>query len=133
MVETIAERKTAALARLSELVAECSEPGWDGEDAAPVDLTAAQWAERFVCALPEGFPLPELGVDPDGSIALDWIPSRHRLWSVSIGPSGRLAYAYLDGPDKGHGVADFDGQSVPSRILQGVEIVVRGECGSAGR
>ena len=68
--------------------------------------------------------LPEFAPEPDGSISLDWIQSRARLYSLSIGHSNRLAYAWLDGADKGHGVVHFDGQNVPPRVLDGIKHIV---------
>jgi hypothetical protein len=117
-------RKADALSRLVALAAECADPGWDGEAAVAIDPVAVLWAERFVRALPDGMPLPEFAPEPDGSISLDWILSRNRLFSVSVGRSGRLAFAWLDGSDKGHGVARFDGQNVPQWVLEGIRGIV---------
>jgi hypothetical protein len=116
--------KAAALSRLAELTIECAETGWDGADGAAIDPVAASQTERFLRALPDGLPLPDLAVDPDGSISLDWLPSRHRLFSVSIGKSSRLAFAWLDGSDKGHAVARFDGRIVPPLILAGIRNIL---------
>lgn len=112
--------KSDALSQLLELAMECNEPNWDGADAAPIDAAALMNAQNMICALPENIPMPEFAIDPDGSIALDWIRSRHRIFSVSISASSRLAYAWLDGSDKGHGVASFDGDIVPARIIEGI-------------
>jgi hypothetical protein len=114
-------RKAAALSQLAALAAECSQQGWDGEDAAAIDPITVFWAERFVRALPDGFSLPEFAPEPDGSISLDWIRSRNRLFSLSIGHGNRLAYAWLDGTDKGHAVAGFDGQNVPPLVLEAIK------------
>lgn len=38
--------------------------------------------------------------------------------------NGEGAHARLDGTDKGHGVARFDGVRVPSRVLDGVQAVM---------
>lgn len=116
--------KAAALSQLAALATECAENGWDGDDAVGIDPIAVRAAERFIRALPEDLPLPEFAPDPDGSISLDWIDSRNRLFSLSIGGNNRLAYAWLDGTDKGHAVARFDGQNVPSRVLEGIESIV---------
>ncbi len=116
--------KAAAISQLAALATECAEEGWDGSGAAAIDLVAVLLAERFLRALPYRIPLPELAVEPDGSISLDWIRSRNRLFSVSVGRSSRLAFAWLDGSDSGHGVARFDGQGVPPRVLEGIEAVV---------
>lgn len=77
-------------------------------------------AERFVRVLPAAFPMPEFSMDPDGSISLDWIPSRARIFSVSVSQNSRLAFAWVDGTDRGHAVARFDGQQIPKRVLEGI-------------
>jgi hypothetical protein len=121
--------KAAALSQLAALATECAEEGWDGEDAAGIDPVAVASTERFVRALPEGLPLPDFTPDPDGSISLDWTRARNRLFSLSIGRSDRLAYAWLDGTDKGHGVAQFDGQNVPPRVLEAIASIVGAHAG----
>ena len=117
-------KKAAALSHLATLVTECAEPDWDGENATAIITNTAMFAERFVRVLPDDIDLPEFAPEPDGSISLDWIQSRTRLFSLSIGRSDRLAYAWLDGSDKGHGVAHFDGQNVPTRVLEGIRSIV---------
>lgn len=116
--------KAAALSRLAELLIECRNSGWDGGDAAAIDFTAAVSVERFVRALPDGVPLPEFAPEPDGSISLDWIQSRNRLLSISVGRGNRLAYAWLDGSNKGHAVVGFDGHNIPSEILDKIEDIM---------
>ena len=102
-----------------------SDPDW--ELAEPVSRRAAELAADFIRALPEDVPLPEYASEPDGSISLDWIQSRHRLFSLSIGEGSRLPYAWLDGADVGHAVAFFDGETVPPRILEGIRRIINGE------
>lgn len=116
--------KALAIAQIWALADECCELGWDGSDASPLDHLAVTSAEDFIRALPDGVPLPEFSPEPDGSISLDWIQSRHRLFSVSVGATNRLAYAWLDGADRGHAVARFDGETVPPRILEGIERII---------
>ena len=68
--------------------------------------------------------MPEVAVDPDGAVSLDWIPSRHRMLSVSFeGSSDRLAYAWVDGTDHGSAVTRFDGRTAPNRLLQAIAAV----------
>jgi len=112
--------KADALSALAELVSECSERGWDGQNAEPIDSMAAFSAERFIRAMPEDLPLPEFAAEPDGAISLDWIETRNRMLSLSISRGGRLAYAWVDGADHGHAVAQFNGLSVPSRIIAAI-------------
>lgn len=116
--------KIIAISQLTALANECLEQGWDGYDASPLDPLAILNAENFLRALPKGTALPEFAPEPDGSVSLDWIQSRHRLFTLSIGPGNRLAFAWLDGSDKGHGVARFDGRTVPPRVLAGIESIL---------
>jgi hypothetical protein len=112
--------KAAALSKLWKIATECNEPDWDGAGAVPVDLGAVGNAGDFVRALPGGIPLPESSPEPDGAVSLDWIVSRNRIFSISVGTGSRLAYAWLDGSDRGHGVAQFDGGKIPARVLEGI-------------
>jgi hypothetical protein len=116
--------KAAALSQLTEMAAGCSAAGWDGQDAAAVGQYALSLAERFVRALPEDVPLPEFSPEPDGSISLDWMHSSNRRMSVSVGRGNRLAYAWLDGTEKSHGVAIFDGRNIPQRILSDIKAII---------
>jgi len=122
--------KATALSHLSALGTECAYNDWDGQGAAAIDPFALLLAKRFIRAMPDDIQLPEFSPEPDGSTSLDWIESRNRLFSISIGANSRLAYAWLDGADKGHGVARFDGQNIPPRVLDEIiKIVGRAHVG----
>lgn len=123
-MEVLFGPKAAVISQLWALAEECSAGNWDGEGALPLSASAACEAEAFIRSLPDGMPVPELSAEPDGSISLDWIRSRHSLLSLSIGASDRLAYAWLDGSDRGHAVARFDGEQVPPRIIEGIRAVM---------
>jgi hypothetical protein len=124
--ETLFGAKRAAISQIWALVHESREVGGESVEAEPISLAAAERATDFVRALPEGVSLPEFAWDPDGSISLDWIQSRHRLLSVSVGEGYRLPYAWLDGADQGHGVVTFDGETVPVRILEDIRRIMQG-------
>lgn len=116
--------KADAISQIWALVSECAEAGWDGDGAEPISEIAAHAASDFIRALPDDVPLPEFAPEPDGFISLDWIQSRSRLFSLSVGLGPLLAYAWLDGGDRGHAVARFDGETVPLRILDGIRRTV---------
>lgn len=109
--------KASVLSQIQALVTERARSGWDANEAEPVSECAAIRAADFICALPEGFPLPELAPEPDGSISLDWIRSRNWILSLSIGTSDRLPYAWVEGADRGHAVGIFDGKNISPGIL----------------
>jgi hypothetical protein len=102
--------KTAVISQVRAIANECAAAGWDGAGAEPASQDAVARAVDLIRALPDGVALPELAPEPDGQISLDWIQSRNRLFSLSVGPGRRLAYAWLDGEDRGHAVAGFDGE-----------------------
>jgi hypothetical protein len=117
--------KATAISQLWQLANEFAEADWDGDGALPLDHAAIHNAVAFIRALPDRVPMPEFAPEPDGSISLDWIRSRTSVFSLSIGASHRLAYAWLDGTDQGHAVARFEGGNIPLRILEGIEGIVK--------
>lgn len=119
--------KEEIINKLREFGIECSEPDWDGYEAEPVSETALDRAEIFIRSLPEGVPLPEISVEPDGDISIDWLPTPTKTFSVSIGGTDRLAYAWLDGTDRGHAVARSNNGDVPPRILQEIQRITSHE------
>ena len=110
--------KREAVARLNDLARECGSAETAEGGAGTVSHKAVSVAERIVRALPNGVPMPEFAAEPDGSISLDWIASRTRMLSVSVGIDGDLPYAWLNGPEHGHAVAAFDGHSLPGAVLR---------------
>lgn len=117
--------KQVVLSELQTIAEDCSDDDWDNSGAMAIDAAALQKAEDAIRSLPDGFPLPEVAPEPDGSLSMDWIRTPYRLYSLSVGPINRLAYAWLDGTDKGHGVVGFDGVRLPERILSDIERIIR--------
>lgn len=116
--EALNGAKARALDELAVLAEECANPDWDAHGALPLNPRALFLAEQLIAALPDGLEVPEVGAEPDGSISLDWMVSPTRVLSVSIGQTNRLAYAWLLGTDREHGVIGFDGAQVPGRLIQ---------------
>lgn len=117
--------KALAISQMELLAQECSDPNWDGYDAIGIDALAIKNTESFLRALPDSIPMPEFAPEPDGTISLDWILSKHRMFSLSIGQSRRFAYAWLEGTERGHAVARFDGYNIPERILHDIHSILR--------
>lgn len=117
--------KARAIAQLFEVAGACAEAGWDGADAEGVHFIAVIQASDLIAVMPDDLPMPEAAAEPDGSISLDWIESRSRAVSVSVGVNNRLAYAWLDGSDRGHAVERFDGVAFPPRLLAAIRETVR--------
>ncbi|MGB5973499.1 MAG: hypothetical protein WBG38_09270, partial [Nodosilinea sp.] len=105
--ESVWFSKQPALNELATVWEECKIPNWDGYDALPVQSNALAYAYLFIEALPLGFPLPSVGAEPDGHLALEWY--RHSRWilSVSVSPEGTLYYAALFGNSDVRGSEPF--------------------------
>jgi hypothetical protein len=113
--------KAAVISELWSLAQSHGNASWDGGEAFPVDRRAMALAVVFVRAQPDDCEMPQVAVDPDGAVNLDWMPSRHRMLSVSFaGNNDRVAYAWIDGTDRGSAVARFDRRTVPMRLLQAI-------------
>lgn len=89
-----------------------------------MSTTAVTVAEDFIRALPDGLETPELSVDPDGDISFDWIPDNTKTLTISVNGSNRLAYAWIDGTDRGHAATRFENGVIPSRLLTEIESIV---------
>ncbi|VVM04933.1 hypothetical protein MAMC_00313 [Methylacidimicrobium cyclopophantes] len=94
---------------------ECRSPNWDGYGAVPVSEEAYRLAYRFLEALPLGYAMPTVGVEPDGQITFEWHRSARRTLSVSIDPEGRVHYSALLGARKEHGEEPFF-RELPQRV-----------------
>jgi len=69
---------------LSEVKTECSEPNWDGYDAAAIDDNSYKNAINFISLLPVYFPIPDIRVDPDGEVSFEWYEDKRNVFSVSV-------------------------------------------------
>jgi hypothetical protein len=105
--------KQAAYVELDELDKECCKLRPDAEG---VKLETRQYARQFLDALPAEYPLPSLGVEPDGHVSLEWYRATNWLLSVSVSPEGMLYWAALLGNEDPRGSCRFEG-AVPETIL----------------
>lgn len=76
--------------------------------------------KRFLLAWPKAMPMPELALDTDGEVMLDWAGPHRSLVSVSLRHDGRVSYAaQLGAWRRTHGVEAFD-DSVPAPVVDAV-------------
>lgn len=118
--EALFGAKCSALDALREIAIECRSDDWDSYGATAVSETALMMTERLIRTLPDDVALPEISPEPDGELSLDWTPSDTRTFSLSIGNGRRFSYAWIDGTDRGHGVASIVGNNLPTRLLRDV-------------
>lgn len=99
----------------SDLIHLAMESIGDGTET-PISSRTLSAAMEFVRAMPSSWPPPEFAIEPDGGISIDWVSSPHRQLSISVSERRRIAFAWQDGSNRGHGVAQFDGLRVPREI-----------------
>lgn len=118
----IGEHRRQALAALETAFAHAHFEGWDGSDAAPVELSTFAYASYFLNALPTTIPAPDVQVDSDGDLSFEWDCGPRRVFSVSIGRDGTLNYAGLIGHAAFHGLEQLR-QGIPLAIALGIRRV----------
>jgi hypothetical protein len=112
---TVRDARERLLEELDTLCIEASRQGWDGHDAKPINLDAYEMAKVFIKALPTTAPLPELSADPDGEVSLDWSFGKRRALTVSVGPTGRCSFAWVQGQRSNRGT-DWIEDEIPAQI-----------------
>jgi len=116
---TLGEPRDRLREALNEAFQRANRPNWDGEGAEPADPLSFRYSCSFVMALPTSVPVPEVSVDPDGEMCLEWDYGARSVFSVSVGRDGTLTYAGLFGTRKRHGVEPF-ADAVPGVIAAGI-------------
>lgn len=101
---------------LDSAFAEASVDNWDGHNSAAADVGSFERVTEFVDLIPDGYAAPDFSVDPDGEISIDWVVSRSRILSISVGADGSLNFAGVLGRRRMKGVEYFDTE-IPENIL----------------
>jgi len=98
---------------------EADQSGWDGYKAKRANSGAFMNALSLLFMLPSSTPLPEISVDTDGDIALEWDRGARKVFSVRVSRDGTIYYAGLVDYDTFHGSEQLR-ESVPSAISKGI-------------
>ena len=122
-----------ALTDLREIAAECAEDDWDDYGAIAVNEAVVLRAEALIRALPESIPAPRISAEPDGQISFDWLPSRTRTFTLSVNSGNRLAYAWIDGANRGNAAEVFERGVLPSRLLNELQQIPQRRFEFSGR
>jgi hypothetical protein len=119
--ESVTLRRVTELGwiELADAAQEAALPNWDGYGAKKIDPGAYRAAEKFLGTLPTTTPVPDVSVDPDGEVSISWNRDRDWVFSVSVGPNGRLSYAGLFGTSKAYGTEWFTNE-IPEAVLDSI-------------
>ncbi|MGH9392731.1 MAG: hypothetical protein ACRD1E_01050 [Terriglobales bacterium] len=120
----------AIFADLDALRAEANHENWAGREGKAMARGAYLQARRLLQELVRTYPDPELTVDADGAVVMDWLLDRDHMLSLSVEESGRIVYAFHAGNVKGSRT-DWYLDAVPSALATDLAKVTRDE--AAGR
>lgn len=108
-------RERAIFTDLESLWSEASVDNWAGRDGKAL-LPGAFWcAQRLLDAVLPLAPQPELTVDNDGEVEMDWIYSPERVLSLSVAANGRLTYTFRNG-DRAGTLTEHFGGALPDAL-----------------
>jgi len=119
-----AAKRATTVEALEDAFADAQRYGWDGYGAAVADAGAFLYALQFLANLSTTTPMPDIAVDADGDIAVEWDFGPRRVFSVRIGRDGTLNYAGLVGHSSFHGT-ELLLEGIPSTISAGIDRVSR--------
>ena len=85
------------LHKLSQVVLEAYEDGWDGYNALKIRPNSIGYSLQFISLLPPNFLNPDVAIDADGEVAFEWGRHPRETISLRIGASGGIKYASLLG------------------------------------
>jgi hypothetical protein len=93
--------------RLFDLIqSKYSENGWDGYEAAPINLQTMYAAIIFLELLPDRIEMPDIVPEPTGEIGFLWTKGKDVTFVVSVSPD-TITFAGLLGSNKNHGETKF--------------------------
>jgi len=121
---TMSGRLQLAYLALKDTINEFLTDNWDGYGAKALQISSLANADRFLNILPTTTNLPEVSVDPDGEIVLEWYKAPRQVFSMSVGTNGELVYAGLFGSNKANGTEYFEDE-IPKAILDNLKRVYR--------
>lgn len=107
---------------LKDAVAEAQQNDWDGYKAVAADPSALSYAALFLSKLPNTTPLPEIAVDTDGDIAIEWDHGPRQVLSVRVARDGSINFASLIGHSSTHGNHIFR-EDIPDAVAVEIERV----------
>ena len=92
------------------ILARAGEDNWDGEGALAVSPRTVEIAELAIDGFPRYVARPDVDATPRGEVDFDWAVSRNAMLTVSVGPSGEIAFAGLFGDARVSGSEIWSGE-----------------------
>lgn len=94
------------------------------EGEVPVSEATRREAIGFVGKLPPTLPIPEIVVEPDGDVALEWFVRNYFSFLVGFSGKGVLTYSGLFGRGRKTYGTEFISEGIPSSIVENIRRVL---------
>ena len=102
---------------------ECCEQNWDGYGSLAISPAVLFEAIRFICALPQRLPSPQIVPEPAGDIVFEWNNGSDWTFVASVSGKRFITYTGLFGIGvKTQGTEVFDG-SIPQILIEQISRV----------
>ena len=93
------------------------------EDATPISEATCKEAIDFLRRLPSSLPIPEVVIEPDGDLGLEWYVSNYCSFVVGFSGKGIISYAGLFGRGRKSYGTEFVSESIPRVIVENIRRV----------
>lgn len=114
-------RRHEFLTNLREAITAYEEDALRDTDLAAIHPSAVKRVTEFLHALPRAIPDPEVAIEPDGAVSLEWYGGYRKVASVSITESSRLAFAMINEETVSNGVYGFTKDFIDPKVLDGLK------------
>ncbi|MBF0537788.1 MAG: hypothetical protein HQL03_05990 [Nitrospirae bacterium] len=111
--------KQALLQQLDSLCKECSEEGWDGDDAFAISEDVYDESRKFIRHLPDisFIPMPDIIAEYSGEITFEWSKGKRHVLLVTMCGKNEISYVALFGTNEVQGTVFF-GDTFPPVIIE---------------
>lgn len=116
------ERKNLILNGIKDAI-DGSRDNLEALEAYQANPGVLSYALMFLNNLSPSIPFPEIALDQDGEIALEWDYGPRKVISIRVAKDGTLHFAWLVGYSSFHGVETLQDQ-IPDTILIGINRVI---------
>ena len=93
-------------------------------DAAPVSELACKETIDFLRKLPSTLPIPEVIIEPNGDLALEWFVSNYCSFLVGFSGKGIITYAGLFGRGQKTYGTELLSEAIPSSVIENIRRVL---------
>lgn len=119
------KKHTAIDSLLSELEAEYGEEDWDGYGSEPVSKSAINYTKKFINGLPSTISLPEVDVDSDGDILLEWYKNQNKLINITISANSNLFFAARFSQVESTNGKNYFSGIIPKNVIESIQRVCK--------